>query len=91
MGKKLAVRFRDGELLCGYTTSWTPEAISEAPKFTACCADPHWRSMVTAGTVSGQPAARQSIVRRTSRSRARLVLSIGSVIDFLAGLGIAFR
>ncbi len=24
-GKKLAVRFKDGELLCGYTTSWTPD------------------------------------------------------------------
>jgi hypothetical protein len=24
-GKKIAVRFRDGELLCGYTLSWTPE------------------------------------------------------------------
>jgi hypothetical protein len=24
-GKKIAVRFKDGELLCGYTTSWTPE------------------------------------------------------------------
>jgi hypothetical protein len=24
-GKKIAVRFKDGELLCGYTTSWTPD------------------------------------------------------------------
>ncbi len=24
-GKKIAVRFRDGELICGYTLSWTPE------------------------------------------------------------------
>jgi hypothetical protein len=24
-GKKIAVRFRDGEFLCGYTLSWTPE------------------------------------------------------------------
>jgi hypothetical protein len=24
-GKKIAVRFRDGELLCGYTLTWTPE------------------------------------------------------------------
>lgn len=24
-GKKIAVRFRDGELLCGYTLSWTPD------------------------------------------------------------------
>ena len=24
-GKKIAVRFKDGEFLCGYTLSWTPE------------------------------------------------------------------
>jgi hypothetical protein len=24
-GKKIAVRFRDGEFMCGYTMSWTPE------------------------------------------------------------------
>ena len=24
-GRKIAVRFRDGELLCGYTMAWTPE------------------------------------------------------------------
>lgn len=24
-GKKIAVRFRDGEFICGYTLSWTPE------------------------------------------------------------------
>ncbi len=24
-GKKIAVRFRDGEFLCGYTMSWSPE------------------------------------------------------------------
>ena len=24
-GKKIAVRFKDGELLCGYTLTWTPE------------------------------------------------------------------
>jgi hypothetical protein len=24
-GKKIAVRFRDGELLCGYTLSWSPD------------------------------------------------------------------
>jgi hypothetical protein len=24
-GRKIAVRFRDGELLCGYTNSWSPE------------------------------------------------------------------
>ncbi len=24
-GKKIAVRFKDGELICGYTNAWTPE------------------------------------------------------------------
>ena len=24
-GRKIAVRFRDGELMCGYTMSWTPD------------------------------------------------------------------
>ena len=28
-----------------------------AAKCTACCEEPHWRSMVVAGTDSGQPAA----------------------------------
>jgi len=25
LGKKIAVQFRDGEFICGYTLSWTPE------------------------------------------------------------------
>jgi len=25
LGKKIAVRFRDGELICGYTLSWAPD------------------------------------------------------------------
>ncbi len=28
-----------------------------AAKWADCCDEPHWRSMVVAGTVSGQPAA----------------------------------
>ena len=31
------------------TTSWMPLAICEAAKLTACCAEPHWRSIVVAG------------------------------------------
>ena len=38
------------------TTSWTPLAISAAAKLTACCADPHWRSIVVAGVSIGSPA-----------------------------------
>ncbi len=32
-----------------------------AAKCTACCEDPHWRSIVVAGTDSGQPAARTAL------------------------------
>jgi hypothetical protein len=38
------------------TTSWTPAAISAAPKLTACWAEPHWRSTVVAGVSTGSPA-----------------------------------
>jgi hypothetical protein len=38
------------------TASCTPAATSAAPKFTACCADPHWRSTVVAGVSIGRPA-----------------------------------
>src|SRR6056297_1329821 len=38
--------------------SQAPAMIPWAAKSTACCAEPHLRSRVTAGTVSGKPAAR---------------------------------
>ena len=37
-------------------TSAEPEAMREAARSTADWADPHWRSTVIAGTVSGRPA-----------------------------------
>ena len=37
-------------------TSCTPVATSADAKFTACCADPHWRSIVVAGVSIGRPA-----------------------------------
>ena len=49
---------------------WTPPATitSEVPlitacaaKCTACCEDPHCRSMVTPGTSAGNPAAIQAV------------------------------
>ena len=43
------------------TTSWTPEAISAAPRLTACWPEPHWRSTVVAGTSSGSPACSQAL------------------------------
>src|SRR4051794_41869449 len=43
------------------TASCTPAAISAAPKFTACCAEPHWRSTVVAGGLLGGPAPRPGV------------------------------
>ena len=42
-------------------TSWTPLATSAAAKLTACCADPHWRSIVVAGVSIGSPACSQAL------------------------------
>ena len=43
------------------TMSMAPEATAWAAKWTACCAEPHWRSTVVPGTVSGNPAARAAL------------------------------
>ena len=43
------------------TTSWTPAAISAAPKLTACWAEPHWRSTVVAGVSIGSPACSHAL------------------------------
>jgi hypothetical protein len=34
-------------------TSTTPDATRLVAKFVACCDDPHWLSMVVAGTPTG--------------------------------------
>ncbi len=34
---------------------------SDAAKLTACCADPHWRSIVVAGVSIGSPACSQAL------------------------------
>src|SRR5215218_2330602 len=39
------------------TTSAWPLITVAAAKATACCDEPHWRSIVVPGTLSGQPAA----------------------------------
>lgn len=58
-GKKIAVRFKDGELLCGYTTSWTPDR----PGFFLSPADPTTNNVrvyvvtVAASDVKAGPAA----------------------------------
>src|SRR5699024_1175158 len=38
------------------TTSWYPDSTTATAKLSACCDEPHWRSIVTPLTVSGQPA-----------------------------------
>ena len=43
------------------TTSLTPASTAWAAKCTACCDEPHWRSMVTPGTCSGSPAASHAV------------------------------
>ncbi len=43
------------------TTSLVPLMTAWAAKWTACCADPHWRSTVVPGTSSGRPAASQQV------------------------------
>ncbi len=43
------------------TTSWTPTAIWEAARFTACCAEPHWRSIVVAEVSIGKPCCSHAL------------------------------
>ena len=43
------------------TTSWTPDAMSAAPKLTACWAEPHWRSTVVAAASIGSPSCSQAL------------------------------
>ncbi|MNF99761.1 hypothetical protein D3C84_826750 [compost metagenome] len=43
------------------TTSWVPLITACAAKCNACCDEPHWRSTVVPGTVSGKPAASQLV------------------------------
>ena len=47
------------------TRSWVPDMTPWAAKCTACCEEPHCRSMVTPGTWSGSPATSHA-VRATS-------------------------
>ena len=43
------------------TRSLVPLMTAWAAKCTACCDEPHWRSMVVPGTSSGRPAASQQV------------------------------
>ena len=45
------------------TRSCVPDMTAWAAKCTACCEEPHWRSMVTPGTLSGRPADSQAFRR----------------------------
>ena len=75
------------------TTSWIPAFTDAAAKKAACCEEPHWRSIVTPGTLSGSPAESQAVratflpqlmlpgatvaVRVDSRDHSRIALSLG--------------
>ena len=43
------------------TTSYAPAITPWAAKCAACCEDPHWRSTVVPGTLSGHPAAKTAL------------------------------
>jgi hypothetical protein len=43
------------------TTSWVPLITAWAAKCRACWLEPHWRSTVVPGTLSGRPAASQEV------------------------------
>src|ERR1044072_618602 len=47
------------------TTSWVPDITAWAANWIACCEEPHWRSMVTAGTLSGRSFEASTALRPT--------------------------
>ena len=53
------------------TMSYWPATMPAAAKWTACCEEPHWRSMVTPVTVSGKPADRAAVRGDVARSARR--------------------
>ena len=67
------------------TTSWTPEAISAAPKLTACWAEPHWRSTVVADVSIGRPSCSQALRRDVERLLAELLHAAGDDVLDLGG------
>ena len=75
-GKKIAVRFKDGEFICGYTLSWTPEREG----FFMFPADPNGNNqrifVITAATaeVKAGPAAEVLAQRALSTRRDAGVL-----------------
>ena len=67
-------------------TSCTPEAISAAAKFTACCAEPHWRSTVVAGVSTGRPAWSQALRPDVEHLLAVLLDAAGDDVLDLRGV-----
>ena len=55
------------------TRSWVPDITAWAAKCTACCAEPHCRSRVVPGTVSGSPAAEPRVPRDVASLGSDLV------------------
>ena len=68
------------------TTSCTPAAISAAAKFTACWAEPHWRSTVVAGVSTGSPACSQALRATLNDLLAVLLHAAGDDVLDLAGV-----
>jgi len=77
-GKKIAVRFKDGEFICGYTLSWTPDRDG----FFLFPADPHGNNqrifVISAATIevkagpAAEVLAQKVLAGRAGESDARL-------------------
>jgi hypothetical protein len=67
------------------TTSWMPAAMSAAPKFTACWAEPHWRSTVEAAASIGQPLLQPRVARDVEALLAELLHAAAMTSSISAG------
>ena len=67
-------------------TSCTPAAISAAAKFTACWAEPHWRSTVVAGVSIGQPGLQPGVAADVEHLLAVLLDAAGDHVLDLGGV-----
>ena len=68
------------------TTSWMPAAMSAAPKLTACCAEPHWRSIVVAAASIGRPSCSHALRAMLKRLLAELLHAAGDDVLDLGGV-----
>ena len=63
-----------------------PEAISAAPKLTACWAEPHWRSTVVAAASIGRPSCSQALRAMLKRLLAELLHAARDDVLDLGGI-----